>query len=99
MKMLVNAKATELSKYSKGPYEKDQFISKASELWEWTDKQIRMIYLVSDLAINGSGAFSVSNEKFREMFHNRFKMTISRSTVIRFFQLLEELGLLTVNEA
>ncbi|MFC5733875.1 hypothetical protein [Cytobacillus gottheilii] len=96
--MLLNAKSEELVKYSKGTYEKDQFIMKVSELWEWTDKQIRMIYLTADLAINGQGVFSVSNNSFREMFQNRFKMTISRSTVIRFFQLLEELKVLTVNE-
>lgn len=97
--MLVNAKSEELAKYSKGVYDKEQFISKVSELWEWTDKQIRMLYLTADLAINGSGVFSVSNKSFREMFEKRFKMSISRSTVIRFFQLLEELKVLTVNEA
>lgn len=97
--MLINARPEELVKYSKGEYDKEKFIEKASGLWDWTDKQIRMIYITADLAIKGQGVFSVSNEKFREMFEKRFNMTISRSTVIRFFHLLEELGLLTVNTA
>lgn len=96
--MLLNAKPKELIKYSKGSYNKELFIQDVKEHWELTDKQIRMTFLIADLAVNAEGVFSVSNEKFREMFETRFKMTISRSTVIRFFQLLEELNVLSINE-
>lgn len=97
--MLINGKPEELVKYSKGNYDKEKFIQAAIEQWELTEKQRYMLYLTADLAINANGAFSVSNNSFREMFEKRFKMTVSRSTVIRFFQLLEGLGLLTVHEA
>lgn len=98
MEALLNGKPEELIKYSKGDYDKEKFIAKASPLWDWTDIQIRMIYLTADLAINAHGVFSVTNEHFREMFEKRFKMTISRQTVIRNFQRFEELGLLTIND-
>lgn len=98
MEALLNGKPEELIKYSKGDYDKDKFIAKASPLWDWTDLQIRMIYLTADLAINAHGVFSVTNKKFREMFEKRFNMTITRQTVIRNFQRFEELGLLTVND-
>ena len=98
-KMLINGKTEDLMKYSKGSYDKERFILKTIENWELTEKQRYMTYLIADLAVNANGVFSVSNNSFREMFERRFKMTVSRSTVIRFFQLLEELGLLTVHEA
>lgn len=94
-----NCKPGELVKYSKGAYNKEKFITEAVERWELTDKQIRMVYLIADLSEKANGVFSVSNGSFRKMFEKRFKMTVSRSTVIRFFQLLEELGLLKVHEA
>ncbi|MCM2532121.1 hypothetical protein NDK43_06635 [Neobacillus pocheonensis] len=95
---LQNAKPEELVKYSKGTYNKERYISRVADRWELSDKQIRMVYLTADLAQKANGVFSVSNEKFREMFENRFKLTISRATVQRFFRLLEELQILTVNE-
>lgn len=97
--MLENCKPEELIKYSKGTYNKEKFITEAVERWELTDKQLRMVYLISDLSEKANGVFSVSNGSFRKMFEKRFKMAVSRSTVIRFFQLLEELGLLSVHEA
>lgn len=98
MEALLNGKPEELIKYSKGDYDKEKFIAKASPLWDWTDLQIRMIYLTADLAINAHGVFSITNKTFREMFEKRFNMTITRQTVIRNFQRFEELGLLTVND-
>ncbi|MFS8601529.1 hypothetical protein LRO89_02900 [Priestia megaterium] len=97
--MLLNAKAEELSKYSKLKYNADKFISKVKECWEYTDKQIRCVYLISDLAKRGHGVFSVAYSTFQTMFEQRFKMKISLSSVRRFFQLMEKLNLLSINEA
>ncbi|MBY0027957.1 hypothetical protein H7K20_12680 [Priestia aryabhattai] len=97
--MLLNAKAEELSKYSKFKYEADKFISKVKEVWEYSDLQIRCVYLISDLAKKGNGVFSIAYSTFQNMFEQRFKMKISLSSVRRFFQLMEKLNLLSINEA
>ncbi|MGG0590517.1 hypothetical protein ABEY80_11795 [Priestia megaterium] len=97
--MLLNAKAEELSKYSKQKYNADKFISKVKECWEYTDKQIRCVYLISDLAKRGNGVFSVAYSTFQAMFEQRFKMKISLSSVRRFFTLMSKLGLLSVHKA
>ncbi len=97
--MLINGKAEELKRYSKVNYVADNFIEKAKEVWEYSDLQIRCIYLISDLAKNGNGVFSVAYSTFKKMFEQRFKIEISLSTVRRFFVLMEKLGLLSINEA
>ncbi|MED4021983.1 hypothetical protein [Priestia aryabhattai] len=97
--MLLNAKAEELSKYSKLKYNADKFISKVKECWEYTDKQIRCVYLISDLSKRGNGVFSVAYSTFQTMFEQRFKMKISLSSVRRFFTLMSKLGLLSVHKA
>ncbi|USK33530.1 hypothetical protein LIT25_23990 [Bacillus sp. F19] len=97
--MLINGKSEELVKYSKLKYESKQFIEKAKELWEYSDLQIRCIYLISDLAKKGNGVFSVAYSTFQKMFQQRFEMKISASTVRRFFGLMEKLGLVSINEA
>lgn len=96
---LLNGKAEELSKYSKLKYVPKQFIEKAKEVWEYSDKQIRCIYLISDLAKKGNGVFSIAYSTFQRMFEQRFDLKISMSTVRRFFGLMEKLGLLSINEA
>lgn len=97
--MLINGKSEEIAKYSKLKYVADKFITKAKEVWEYTDIQIRSLYLISDLAKNGNGVFSVAYSTFKKMFEQRFKMEISLSTVRRFFALMEKLGLISINEA
>ncbi|KRF52719.1 hypothetical protein ASG98_19630 [Bacillus sp. Soil531] len=97
--MLLNGKAEELSKYSKLKYEANKFIQKVKQVWEYTDKQIRCVYLISDLAKKGNGVFSIAYSTFQNMFEQRFKMKISLSSVRRFFGLMEKLGLLSINEA
>lgn len=97
--MLLNAKAEELSKYSKLKYEADKFIQKAKEVWEYSDLQIRCIYLISDLAKKGNGVFSISYNTFVAMFEQRFKMKISLSSVRRFFALMKKLGLVSIHAA
>ncbi|MEH7613056.1 hypothetical protein [Gottfriedia acidiceleris] len=97
--MLINGKAEELKRYSKLNYVADKFIEKAKECWEYSELQIRSLYLISDLAKNGNGVFSVAYSSFKKMFEQRFKMEISLSTVRRFFNLMEKLGLISINEA
>lgn len=94
---LLNGKAEELAKYSKLQYEAQKFIQKAKDLWEYSDLQIRALYLVSDLAKNGNGVFSIAYGTFKDMFEQRFKMEISLSTVRRFFALMKKIGLLSIN--
>jgi hypothetical protein len=97
--MLVNAKPEELVKYSKGTYYKDGFVQAVKDNWELTDLQIRMTYLISDLAVKASGVFSVTHQNFIKMFEERFKMEVSLSSVRRFFVLLAKIGVLSINEA
>ncbi|MEH7330502.1 hypothetical protein CN330_12155 [Priestia megaterium] len=97
--MLLNAKAEELSKYSKLKYEADKFIQKVKELWDYSDLQIRSVYLISDLAKKGNGVFSIAYSTFQTMFEQRFKMKISLSSVRRFFTLMSKLGLVSVHKA
>ncbi|EPZ0458717.1 hypothetical protein [Bacillus sp. CD3-5] len=97
--MLLNGKPEELTRYSKLKYNAQLFIQKAHELWEYSDLQIRCVYLISDLAKKGSGVFSVAYSTFQKMFAQRFDMKISLSTVRRFFALMEKIGLLSINEA
>lgn len=97
--MLLNAKAEELSKYSKLKYEANKFISKVKEVWEYSDLQIRCVYLISDLAKKGNGVFSIAYSTFQNMFEQRFKMKISLSSVRRFFTLMNKLGLVSVHKA
>jgi len=97
--MLLNGKSEELKGYSKLNYVADRFIAKAKELWEYSELQIRSLYLISDLAKNGNGVFSVAHSTFKKMFEQRFKMEISLSSVRRFFTLMQKLGLISINEA
>ncbi|MED2708627.1 hypothetical protein [Bacillus toyonensis] len=97
--MLLNGKPEELTRYSKLKYNAQLFIQKAHELWEYSDLQIRCVYLISDLAKKGRGVFSVAYSTFQKMFEQRFDMKISLSTVRRFFGLMEKIGLLSINEA
>lgn len=97
--MLLNGKAEDLQRYSKLKYVADKFIEKAREVWEYSDLQIRCIYLISDLAKKGSGVFSIAYSTFKKMFEQRFNMKISLSTVRRFFILMEKLDLVSINEA
>ncbi|MBG9471354.1 hypothetical protein [Priestia megaterium] len=97
--MLLNAKAEELSKYSKLKYDADKFIRKVKECWEYSDLQIRCVYLISDLAKKGKGVFSIAYSTFQTMFEQRFKMKISLSSVRRFFSLMSKLGLMSVHKA
>ncbi|WP_129690282.1 hypothetical protein [Gottfriedia acidiceleris] len=97
--MLINGKVEELKRYSKVNYVAGKFIEKAKEVWEYSELQIRSIYLISDLAKNDNGVFSVAYSTFKKMFEQRFKMEISLSSVRRFFALMEKLGLLSKNEA
>ncbi|MGU3395006.1 hypothetical protein ACNHOZ_12675 [Priestia sp. D51] len=97
--MLLNGKAEDLSKYSKLKYEANKFISKVKEVWEYSDLQIRCVYLISDLAKKGNGVFSIAYSTFQTMFEQRFKMKISLSSVRRFFTLMSKLGLVSVHKA
>lgn len=97
--MLLNDKAEKLSKYSKLDYVPEKFIEKAKELWEYSDLQIRCIYLISDLAKRGKGVFSIAHSTFKDMFEQRFKTSISLSSVKRFFKLMAKLELLSIHEA
>jgi hypothetical protein len=97
--MLLNGKPEELKKYSKGTYNKELFIQGVKDQWELTDLQIRMTYLIFDLAEKAQGVFSVSYGKFIKMFEERFDMEVSLSSVRRFFGILSKIGVLTVNEA
>lgn len=97
--MLLNAKAEELTKYSKLNYEANKFISKVKEVWEYSDLQIRCVYLISDLAKKGNGVFSIAYSTFQNMFEQRFKMKISLSSVRRFFTLMSKLDLVSVHKA
>ncbi|MGG3447367.1 MULTISPECIES: hypothetical protein [Bacillus cereus group] len=97
--MLLNGKPEELTRYSKLKYDAKLFIQKAHQLWEYSDLQIRCVYLISDLAKKGRGVFSIAYSTFQKMFAQRFSMKISLSTVRRFFALMEKIGLLSINEA
>ncbi|MHA4067881.1 hypothetical protein ACX16W_22850 [Bacillus cereus] len=97
--MILNGKPEELTRYSKLKYDAKLFIQKAHELWEYSDLQIRCVYLISDLAKKGSGVFSIAYGTFQNMFTQCFSMEISLSTVRRFFDLMEKIGLLSINEA
>ncbi|KQU25975.1 hypothetical protein ASG61_16765 [Bacillus sp. Leaf75] len=97
--MLLNAKAEELSRYSKLKYDADKFISKVKEVWEYSDLQIRCVYLISDLAKRGNGVFSIAYSTFQAMFEKRFNMKISLSSVRRFFALMKKLGLVSIHAA
>lgn len=97
--MLLNCKNDELVKFSKGTYNKEKFIQDVKDRWELTDKQIRMTYLISDLAENAIGVFSIGHSTFVNMFEQRFEMKISLSSVRRFFELLSKLGVLSINAA
>ncbi|MGR9593656.1 hypothetical protein [Bacillus thuringiensis] len=96
---LLNGKPEELTRYSKLNYDAKLFIQKAHELWEYSDLQIRCVYLISDLAKKGQGVFSIAYSTFQKMFAQRFDMKISLSTVRRFFTLMEKISLLSINEA
>ncbi|MED3681821.1 hypothetical protein [Bacillus thuringiensis] len=96
---LLNGKPEELIRYSKLEYNAKLFIQKANELWEYSDLQVRCVYLISDLAKKGQGVFSIAYGTFQKMFTQRFDMKISLSTVRRFFGLMEKIGLLSINEA
>lgn len=97
--MLVNGRPEELVKYSKGTYNKESFVQAVKDRWELTDLQIRMTYLVSDLAVNAEGVFSITHQNFLKMFEERFKMNVSLSSVRRFFGLLSKIEVLSVNHA
>ncbi|PAK47609.1 hypothetical protein CHH47_19375 [Priestia megaterium] len=97
--MLLNGKANELSKYSKLKYDAEKFVRKVKQVWEYSDLQIRCVYLISDLAKKGNGVFSIAYSTFQAMFEQRFKMKISLSSVRRFFSLMNKLGLLSVHKA
>ncbi|MGX5541512.1 hypothetical protein ACWKTJ_27440 [Bacillus wiedmannii] len=97
--MLLNGKSEELTRYSKLKYDAKLFIQKAHELWEYSDLQIRCVYLISDLAKKGSGVFSIAYGTFQKMFAQRFDMKISLSTVRRFFALMERIDLISIHEA
>ncbi|WP_144555741.1 hypothetical protein [Bacillus sp. X1(2014)] len=97
--MLVTGKTEHLKQYSKGTYNKEKFIEEAKDRWCFNDNQIRMLYLVADLAENASGVFSVSYLKFLDMFKVRFNMVVSDKTVQRFFKLLAKLEVLSINAA
>lgn len=97
--MLLNAKAEELNKYSKLKYNADKFIQKVKEVWEYSDLQIRCVYLISDLAKKGNGVFSVAYSTFQAMFEQRFNIKISLSSVRRFFALMKKLGLVSIHAA
>ncbi|OSM14677.1 hypothetical protein BTH38_04580 [Bacillus toyonensis] len=97
--MLLNGKPEELTRYSKLKYDAKLFIQKAHELWEYSDLQIRCVYLISDLAKKGSGVFSVAYSSFQKMFEQRFSMKISLSTIRRFFALMAKIDLISIHEA
>ncbi|PQD94381.1 hypothetical protein CYL18_14285 [Pradoshia eiseniae] len=97
--MLVNGRPEELVKYSKGPYYKEKFLQVVKERWELTDLQIRMTYLVSDLALNAEGVFSITHQNFLRMFEERFRMEVSLSSVRRFFGLLSKIEVLSIHHA
>ncbi|RLQ89958.1 hypothetical protein [Falsibacillus albus] len=97
--MLVNAKPEHLVKYSKGTYNKDYFVESVKDRWELTDLQIRMTYLISDLAVKANGVFSVTHQNFIKMFEERFKMKVSLSSARRFFALLSKIGVISINGA
>lgn len=97
--MLLNGKAEELSKYSKLKYSADKFIQKVKEAWEYSDIQIRCVYLISDLAKKGNGVFSIAYSTFQTIFEQRFNMKISLSSVRRFFALMKKLGLVSIHAA
>ena len=97
--VLVNGRPEELVKYSKGTYNKEKFVQAVKDKWELTDLQIRMTYLVSDLAVNAEGVFSITHQNFLRMFEERFRMDVSLSSVRRFFGLLSKIGVLSVNHA
>ena len=97
--VLVNGRPEELVKYSKGTYNKEKFVQAVKDRWELTDLQIRMTYLVSDLAVNAEGVFSITHQNFLRMFEERFRMDVSLSSVRRFFGLLSKIGVLSVNHA
>ncbi|MFA2606468.1 hypothetical protein ABR763_27415 [Bacillus cereus] len=97
--MLLNGKPEELTRYSKLKYDAKLFIQKAHELWEYSDLQIRCVYLISDLAKKGHGVFSIAYSTFQKMFTQRFDMKISLSTVRRFFALMEKIDLISIHEA
>lgn len=97
--MLLNAKAEELSKYSKLKYNADKFIHKVKQVWEYSDLQIRCVYLISDLAKKGNGVFSIAYSTFQAMFEQRFNMKISLSSVRRFFALMKKLRLVSIHAA
>ncbi|HWJ78394.1 MAG TPA: hypothetical protein VNR61_10000 [Niallia sp.] len=97
--MLLNCKNEQLVKFSKGTYNKQVFIQEVKDRWELTDKQIRMTFLIADLAENAEGVFSIAHSTFVNMFEQRFKMKISLSTVRRFFELLSKLELLSIHAA
>ncbi|MGG2061667.1 hypothetical protein [Priestia megaterium] len=97
--MLLNGKAEDLSKYSKIKYKADKFIQKVKQVWEYSDLQIRCVYLIGDLAKKGNGVFSVAYSTFQIMFEQRFNMKISLSSVRRFFALMSKLGLVSVHKA
>ncbi|MGG5736680.1 hypothetical protein [Bacillus cereus group sp. IBL03679] len=97
--MLLNGRPEELTRYSKLKYDAKLFIQKAYELWEYSDLQIRCVYLISDLAKKGQGVFSIAYSTFQKMFEQRFDMKISLSTVRRFFALMEKIDLISIHEA
>lgn len=97
--MLVNGKIEELKKYSKNTYDKHAFVEEVKSQWDLTDLQIRMTYLVSDLAVKAEGVFSIAYNTFVDMFERRFNIQVSLSSVRRFFGLLSKIGVLSVNAA
>ncbi|KAB2489989.1 hypothetical protein [Priestia endophytica] len=97
--MLLNGKIEELKKYSKCTYDKSAFVEEVKNHWDLTDLQIRMTYLISDLAVKAEGVFSIAYNTFIDMFEQRFNMKVSLSSVRRFFGLLSKIGVLSVNAA
>lgn len=88
----------ELIKYSKGSYDKELFINELRNKWLLTDIQIRMAYLIADLSETAEGVFSIKYQTFIKMYEERFKSTISLSSVRRNFALFQELGVLSIHE-
>jgi len=70
--MLLNGTSKELARYSKLKYNSELFIKKVKQVWEFSDKQIRSVYLIADLAKKGKGVFSIAHSTFQKMFKQRF---------------------------
>lgn len=67
---LLNGKPEELRRYSKLNYNAKLFIQKAHELWEYSDLQIRCVYLISDLAKKVVGCSASHMAHFKRCSNN-----------------------------